>query len=202
MKIEDYGGLLISVYQEWDKAETVIKLAEQVSGKIVFPSINELRYAGRRISEALSCIARGDDPKKIEALLRDAQFDCLRARHDAIDASTSKIAADIDVMSQKLRYEAILVAFPRFADLSRNLRDVRKKIVQSRGDRDNRDKIYAVISAADLPKLVDEYNALRDAEPIMRSMARRQRVERVLTRFALAIALLALAVETWNLVAG
>ena len=61
---DPYRDLLVSTYEEWDKAESIIKLAEQVSGEIVFPSINELRYAGRRISEALSCISRGDDHEK------------------------------------------------------------------------------------------------------------------------------------------
>ena len=89
--IDPYKALLSEIVSEWNRAEQEIKRAEQLAGKAVTPAINELRYGGRRVIDALQGIANGDDPQKIQDLLRDACFDCHRARHDAIDASISTI---------------------------------------------------------------------------------------------------------------
>ena len=52
-----YEARIASICAEWDRAEKYIKLAEQIGGKVVFPAVAELRYAGRRIIEALHHIA-------------------------------------------------------------------------------------------------------------------------------------------------
>ena len=41
-KFHDYDDLLKSIQEEWDKAESDIKVAEQISDKVVFPAIKEL----------------------------------------------------------------------------------------------------------------------------------------------------------------
>src|SRR5229473_6540765 len=96
-EFDTYKELLSTIREEWDKSEEYIKQAEQVNNAVVFPSIKELRYAGRRIVEGLYLIVSHGDRSKIEDLLRDAKFGCHRARHDAIDAATAKIAVDLDI---------------------------------------------------------------------------------------------------------
>jgi hypothetical protein len=142
---------------------------------IVIPSVKELRYGGRRLADALSRIASGAAPDDIRALLEEACFDCHRARHDAIDAATSKIAADLEIMVEKLEYEAILLAYPSFSALFRELIKVRDKITQTRGKRENREAIYSVIEATDFPALVASFNDMRGTEEIMKSLARKNR---------------------------
>lgn len=98
-----YKARFVSICNEWDRAEEDIKVAEQINNKVVIPSVSELRYAGRRIIEALREIEKNGPEEKIIGLLQDAEFDCHRARHDAIDAATSKIAVDLEIATKKNR---------------------------------------------------------------------------------------------------
>ncbi|MEQ1888028.1 MAG: hypothetical protein ABL951_02475 [Alphaproteobacteria bacterium] len=174
--INDYKEILAEIAREWDKADKDIKFAEQVCQKITISSIFELRYAGRRIIDALNMIAADADLKDVTLLLQEAKFDCHRARHDAIDAATSKIALDIDNMGRKLGYNAILKAYPGFAAFRYLLSGIRKKIAASRGNRQNREAIYASIEEDGFKGLVDEFDKIQEAEKIMKSLAKRERV--------------------------
>lgn len=153
-----------------------MKLAEQVDGVVVIPSILELRYAGRRFVDALNKIAAGGSQLEIEALLDNAKFDCHRARHDAIDAATAKMALDLGIMGSKLGYDAILKAYPNFFAFSRMLSEIQERIAEARGARQNREAIYKSLEVNEYEGLVKEFKALRRAEPIIKSLARRERL--------------------------
>lgn len=172
---DDYREQLLAIRAEWDKAEADIKLAEQVSNKIVLPSIKELRYAGRQLIEVLTKISGGAPKEDVDSLVHDALFDCLRARHDAIDAASSKIAIDLELMLRKLGYDVVLRVYPSFAALVQELTDLRDKIVASRGNREKRTVIYELIKSTDLPGLVKKYRQLMASEPIMKKIAVRER---------------------------
>lgn len=171
----EQADLLNSIAEEWNQAEEDVKVAEQICNEIVVPAIKEMRYAGRRIVDVITKMHAGERVEEIEALLREARFDCHRARHDAIDAGTSKIAIDLEIMVKKLGAEVILPVCPGFPALFKQLRDVRVKIRASRKDRNNRAAIYQVIESIDFPKFVDEFNKMRDSEDIMKGMAKRRR---------------------------
>jgi hypothetical protein len=108
---------------EWNRAERAIKIAEQVEGQIVNPAIYELRYAGRRIVEAFDLLE--SDPTSALQRLQDAQFDCCRARHDAIDAATSKMAATLDNAQEKLGIDVVMTHFAEFPAMIQGLGEVR-----------------------------------------------------------------------------
>lgn len=177
--LDDFRNLLDSINNEWNRAEGDIKQAEQVCAKVIEPAINELRYAGRRLIDAISLTGKGTAPRGIESLLTDALFDCHRARHDAVDAATSKITLDLDILQTSLGIDVVLQAFPDFPALVREVDALREKIVASRKIRENRENIYTGIEAVDFPELVSRYNALRSSEPIMLRLAKRRRRERV-----------------------
>lgn len=170
-----YGGRIASICQQWNKAEEDVKLAEQVTHKVVFPAINELRYAGRRIIEALVMASEHGPEEDVNKLFQDAEFDCLRARHDAIDAASSKIALDLEIASRKLGFKAILEALPDFVKLYGSLDKIREEIKKSRGNRNNRENIYAVIEVEDFDSMVKGYNEFKRSEPIMKQLAARDR---------------------------
>jgi hypothetical protein len=111
---DEQAALLNSIAEEWNQAEEDVKVAEQICNEIVVPAIKEMRYAGRRIVDAIAKMHAGERAEEIEALLREARFDCHRARHDAIDAGTSKIAIDLEIMVKKLGPEVILPVCPGF----------------------------------------------------------------------------------------
>ncbi|MGA7676383.1 MAG: hypothetical protein WCA78_15225 [Rhizomicrobium sp.] len=186
--------VLEAIRDEWNRAEGDIKLAEQVCNEIVFPSINELRYGGRRVIDVVHGVLTHAPQNDIDGWLADAKFDCHRARHDAIDTATSKIAITIENMVGKLQYEAILPAFPEFPALVNHLGDVRKRIVESRKGRENREALYTAIEGADFPSLVDRYRRLLECEPIMRRLALRNRWRDAGAIVAIILGIAALAV--------
>jgi hypothetical protein len=171
---EDIDSALEELRKQWNKAENAIKIAEQVNGKIVNPAIYELRYSGRRIVEALA--AQKHDKNAAKKLIDDAIFDCCRARHDAIDAATSKIAADLKIATKRLGAKNILQNFPQYSELASMIDGIRSRIAVSRENREDRDAIYESIEAADLPAVVKVYNRFTSSEPLMIQAARSDRL--------------------------
>ncbi len=169
---------------EWNRAEEVVKAAEQICGETVIPSVKELRYAGRRLIDALNSNV-SSDPGKVRELLNDAIFNCHCARHDAIDVATAVVALNLDITTNKIGFDNILRAFPRFADLRKQLSTIRGKIRTSRSNRGDRDLIYQVISETDLPVMASLYDEFQLAEDIMKGLARKDRrgklIDRLLT---------------------
>ena len=173
--LASYQGRLESIRKEWDKAELDIKQAEQVCDEVVMPSIMELRYAGRRIAEILYLINTGDPDNKIDGLLHDATFDCHRARHDAIDAATAKIAADLAIALKAIGPEAVLKACPSFPQIRKEVLDLRKKIKASRHHRENREAIYSVLEDSDFIELCDSFGQFQASEDLMKELAANDR---------------------------
>ncbi|MCQ8185164.1 hypothetical protein [Parvularcula maris] len=187
-------AIFTDIRVQWDYAEADVKLAEQTCGKIVTPAIKELRYAGRRLVDALNEAYGTGDEAAITALLEDARFNCHCARHDAVDAAVGKMAADLEIMINKLGYEAVLKAYPEFPEFFSSLRDTQEKIARSRRDRANRQAIYESIENADLPQLVAGFGRVRTCEPIMKEFATKAKLVRwgSVAGFAIAFATLAL----------
>jgi hypothetical protein len=172
---EKHIELFEQICAQWNKAEKVIKLAEQVSGKAVIPSINELRYAGRRIIDALLKARSPGSDQDVAVLLAEARFDCHRARHDAIDVGSSIIAGECAAMARHLGYEVILKTCPEFPALIAQLAKARQMIADSRQNREEREKIYAELEDVAFPGLVEKFNALKASGAIMAELAKTQR---------------------------
>lgn len=195
MRLSDAASTALENYRsEWDKAERSIKLAEQVNAEIVNPAIYELRYGGRRLVEALG---KTDEVETIQ-LLKDAHFDCMRARHDAIDAATSKMVADLDIATKRLGVTSVLAAYPALPNLVADLGAVRDLIAESRGNRDNRDAIYASIESDNLGDLVKRFRAFQANENIMLAHAKGERRDKLFLTITTVISLLvAVATLIW-----
>ena len=67
---------------KWNAAEEAIKRAEVLSHLICLPAINELRYAGRRVLDAIGQV----DQVTQKQFFDDAHRLCERAQIDALDA--------------------------------------------------------------------------------------------------------------------
>jgi hypothetical protein len=197
---DGYGALYAAICDEWNKAEEDVKRAEQVCDEVIIPSIMELRYAGRRLAQALEIISKSGSPAEVEKLLHDARFNCHRARHDAIDASTTQIARTLKIAVKRLKYKVILAAFPTFPSLFGRLQDVRIKIVTTRGSATTRDDIYEAVETSDFPTLLALFGEFQKCEPMMISMAKRERVERLLAWIGIIIGGIAILIEIFRLV--
>lgn len=191
-EVSDFATLFTALRREWDLSEETLKAAEQINGEVVFPSVMELRYAGRRAVDALNEAAAGNLAIAQE-YLNDAIFNCYCARHDAIDAGTAVIAQRLERVSRQLGYDVVLQVFPGYAELYGRISRVRAKIRRSRGDRSQRDAIYASIQVDDLPSLTSAFE-FESSEPLMRRLAARNRRRLVLGWLgASLVALIALA---------
>lgn len=174
-----YADILRDIQQEWNKAESAIKRSEQIAKSVSIPAVTELRYAGRRLIDALDASHHGGKEAKILALLEDARFCCHRAQHDAIDAAMAKIGIDLDDLTSRLGFEAVIHAYPEFRHFYADFTTSRAKIVSSRGNRDDRNGIYEAITAVDLPNLVTHYEMVLAVRPIAKSTAIRLKIASV-----------------------
>lgn len=191
--------IVADILREWDLAEEAVKRCEQVALAAVIPAVKELRYAGRRIVDALTAAHNGESLDVVRAYLEDARFDCHRARHDAIDAALDVMAKDFDNLTKKLGVDAVMKAYPNFSELYTDFANAREKIAQSRRDRRNRNVIYESISAIDFPNLSNRYANLKTSQPIALQYAAQARRQRFgwWVMFAIMICSLSLAANTY-----
>jgi hypothetical protein len=135
---------------QWNIAERRIKKAEQVrANEVVASAIFELRYAGRKIIDALDIILKNnigadqDAHTKVHAYLADATEDCVKAKHDAIDAMLDFITTWFHESEKRIGLDQIQKYFPAYVETTVTIGIIQDKIAASRGDRNNsRDGIY------------------------------------------------------------
>jgi hypothetical protein len=151
--IDGFSELYAQICREWNKAEEDVKRAEQVCEEVIIPSIMELRYAGRRLAQALELMSQGGKPREVEKSCT-MQVSTAIEQDDAIDAATAQIAKTLTIVVDKLHYSALLQAFPAFPALRAHLQKLRDKIVATRGAAATRDRIYETVESSDFPALL------------------------------------------------
>ena len=157
---EGMTALMADICVEWDTAEAEIKRAELICGEIVLPSVNELRYAGRRLVDAMVAVRNHNTSEHVRALLSDVKFNCHRARHDAIDAGSAKIASDLEEVLKTFGPAVVATSFSSLPALVQKLQVLRSQIIESREHREQRDKIYNNISATTFRDLTELHSQL------------------------------------------
>jgi hypothetical protein len=162
---EELGAALASIATEWDKAEKLMKLAEKVRAEVVQPSVNELRYAGRRLVDAwqIAVIAE-DDPEKQKAFdgfVNDALFRCHCAQHDAVDATVLFVQSALNQYEEDFGLGPLTRHFPDVADLRLSLAEAGDLIVSSRANRGNRVAEYDALAAQHLPPIITTYRKIQ-----------------------------------------
>jgi hypothetical protein len=167
---EEINELFRRVRDEWDSAEKNVKAAEQAVKKPVVPAINELRYAGRKLVDALHAFSNGRDVEAAKEHLGHALYSCHCAKHDAIDVCVSVMIAHIDTAKNRYGFNTILAAFPQLTEMLACMDDVNEKIQASRLDRGDREKIYASITNENIPRLEEYYKKFKSAEKVFSSV--------------------------------
>jgi hypothetical protein len=172
---DDRSARWAAIAADWDQSEEIIKQAELVNEQAVVPAIKELRYAGRRLVDALNASAEGKDDAEIDRYLDDARFNCFRARHDAIDAALAKVAIDVENASSRLGYGSVLKALPNFAQFTAQLIEARNLTASSRKLRNGRDELYKSIAAIQFIEILEQYATFKTSLPMMKKMAAEER---------------------------
>lgn len=202
-EIDSVFTLLI---EQWNIAERRIKKAEFVAANnVVSSAIFELRYAGRKIVDSLLLLQtenwKADDTErqKILASLADATEDCVKAKHDAIDAILLFVASWFDRTERQSGLSEIQKYFPDYIEITGKIIDLQNRISESRGDRTVlRDTIYDGIESEGYDEVLALYEKMRQSEPrVQREIRAERRRTRILvwgTIVAVVVALLALGI--------
>lgn len=156
---------LLEIDQEWAAAEEFIKCAERVRLEAVQPSINELRYAGRRIMDAMQRYRAGttdDDEQKREfyAYLAEARQFCIRARHDAVDAALLYSADAVKLFETEFGAALMAKHYECYTECKALISEIDTLVVKSRTDRIARDEIYNEICTTKFPTLQEHITRL------------------------------------------
>jgi hypothetical protein len=157
-------GALEKIRTVWDETEDVIKRAERIRAQVVDPAINELRYAGRRLVDAmhLADVASIDPQSRLtfDAYVNDCLFRCYCAQHDALDASILYVQRVIREYEIEFGQPLILKHFPWLTDLKSKLFEADDLIIAARKDRGRRVDIYHTLSNEILPAIVTDHRRL------------------------------------------
>jgi len=189
----ELDGLLKKLISQWNIAERRIKKAEQVRGQeVVTPAILELRYAGRKFIDALLLILEKDwkkDPEAFEAIrrfLEEAIENCVKAKHDAIDAMLDFVVTWLNEAESTIGPDKLQSIFPEYIDVTGKIVAAQDKIAQSREDRGtSKDAVYDELEQNEYNELLKLYNKMRVSKARVQAVAnisrKKQRLNLVIT---------------------
>jgi hypothetical protein len=165
----ELDAALAELIKQWNIAETRIKKAEQVrADQVVASAIFELRYAGRKIIDAIEICLTQDivaDHKareKVHSYIADATEDCVKAKHDAIDAMMTFVTTWFHRAETFLTLEKVQHFFPSYLKTVSMIATIQDNIAASRGDRNRlRDSIYDDIDVKGYDEVLQLYDQMR-----------------------------------------
>lgn len=167
-------------------AERQIKKAEEISGDLAVPAVNELRYAGCHLLEALS----SDTPHLATEQVARARRHCQRAIFDASDASIIYLLEGVRAFQDDYRRLVISDVIADYTDIKKTISDTRHKIEKARDDNERRESYYLeAISLVEQLKGIGD--RLDDSREELNKAVRRQNRETF--RFYLMATLAAVA---------
>lgn len=193
---EAQANLLREWRKQWNLAEGAMKIAEKTNEVFQAPSVQELHYSGRKVVEFLDLIETPSLVHSPDDKLKDAIYDCHRARHDASDHASSVISERLDTARAQFGADAVRQVFPEYAELVAELADVREIIAESREKRNGRGEFYTKIEADHLPKIMKLYEKFKVSEPELENGYIRRLFTEFGVRYGWLIAIL-LAVLAW-----
>lgn len=173
---------LTDVANGWRDLEERIKLCEQVQAAVDIASINQLRYAGRRLVAAMTNLANGDEENCQKNLLMAFSY-YHNAQHDLTDALVGFYNIQFRYLAKRYG-QSVVESQATYQNVSRVMNNAMDLIKQSRRHMDQpRHDIYN--------KLVDHSDALIAAYSDFVSMDseldRRKRADIRLTVAAIAV---------------
>jgi len=166
MPNEDLIAQLKELARFWNEVEARIKDAEDLLGEPVVASLNELRYAGRRLVDLIYLVFSDEpaDQDEFRSILYEAKQNCIRARHDAIDSLYFEAREYFKSTEKTFNVAIVCKIHPGYLETQRVMREAGKVISQSREERARRPELYETIWTTWLPQIMETYHALRTSE--------------------------------------
>lgn len=173
-----------SLVAEWDRAEGLIKEAERIRAQVVMASVNELRYAGRRLIDAKAmseCVDSPDfDPVAFRSNIQEAIYFCHRAQHDAIDAVVLYVQKILDRYEAEFGYSLLAEQYPPYFKIRASLQEANDLIAQSREKRTDRVNIYKRLASDHYAEMLKHYYTLRSNEVVLTKLYEGKLAQRAL----------------------
>ncbi len=206
MITEEHLIILQRVAAHWDGAEFVIKSAETIRGEVVLPSINELRYAGRRLVDAILVAggksldqARSTD-EQINSFAIEAEQFCVRAQHDAVDASVLYLKNHTKLLADKFGMDEVVSHCPEYIPMCIALDEIADLIADSRRERHLRMETYVDIVKNQFPVILNKYKTLLYGENILILARKKSAYESKSKRFLFWVSISGLTIGVITLV--
>jgi hypothetical protein len=163
---------LSAIETHWNSAEAYVKHVERLRrGLVVGASINELRYAGRRMVEAYALVRENPHDPSVRAksmeLLREVKHFCLRAQHDAIDAAVTYIDQALAKLEEDFGPDLLHEKFSKYLQMKQTLQEISAIMSQSRGDRTLRDQLYGDLRNGLVSDLIQNHLELETSHSVL-----------------------------------
>jgi hypothetical protein len=176
---EELRAALDSIEHQWNAAEEYVKRVERLRrGLVVGASINELRYAGRRLIEAYACakLFQSQPEQRARAfdLLREVTHFCLRAQHDAMDAAVTYIDQALEKFEREFGPDLLHDKFIHYLEMKQILQNVSDVMARSRNDREARNELYAQIKDDAVPTLIEHHLKLETSRVVFEAAYKRK----------------------------
>lgn len=179
---EEIKPRLIEVATEWDRAEALVKQAELLRSEVVQASINELRYGGRKLIDALQILSEDSiDDVEIEkayASINACLNNCYCAQHDAIDALNLFVKRALKAYEVEFGIKLLAEKFPDYYSIKALLDEGDDLIVDSRGNRTERQIKYKKFGDKIYSELLVYYRKLKSGREIFQALIVAQREQK------------------------
>lgn len=152
---------------EWDKAEEYIKLAEQIEANVETVAVAELRYAGRRLVDAINEFGNSGEDGDFGLFIDETRAFCLRAQHDALDSIFLFLRKRLFLIENEFGREIISQYSAQYIELWEQIYEADEYVAVSRGDRQKRPEIYDKMAEELIPRMIKTYRALKRSEELM-----------------------------------
>jgi len=161
--MDDHGRHLAALSTLWNKIERRLKEAEQLRGEAIVASINEMRYAGRRIVDVLHLqTLTATEKRTIEIFehLVVAKNYLINADHDVTDSICFFVHKRVRRTVEKYGVETVSELCEGFAALYPRIKEVDLLVQKSRETRIERNDAYDELEKNYIPKVTKLYERL------------------------------------------
>jgi hypothetical protein len=202
MNSESYARLA-AIASRWNDVERRIKQIEMLRREAVLATVNELRYTGRKIADALVLMAEGKEAAdaEVERELIIAENYLTNADHDLTDSAIMFVDLRIQRTSQFHRKKKILRCIPKFSEAEALLKDAKTIVAESRANRQDRQKVYQRLASDHVPKLIQFHEELTSHPELSipdGPIQRRLQITTIFAFIAMVAAVVTAAVHVWT----
>ncbi len=161
---ESSARILVEIAALWNRIEARAKRVEQFRGEAIVASINEMRYAGRRIVDVIVLENLGKSTDGDGATVRDnlniARNYLINADHDLTDSVLFFVHRHIFRVLDRHGRAKVERLCPPFVKLYPEIKVAQEIVRGSREDRNKRSADYTRLAEDYVPKAIELHEAL------------------------------------------